>query len=127
MENQSRNSYSVYAQMMQWEKAKRLAEYQKEEELERFLTTSKLSPSPAKNTVNRYRVNPAKFSSTPVKKSSKTQVYTGIIWVLGWLMGVVSYWGFTEVTANFTAQTELQNSVYLENYNSKISDQTSLT
>ncbi len=126
MENQSRNSYSVYAQMIQWEKAKQLAEYQKEEELKRFMTTSKSSPSRAKM-INHSRIHPAKFSSTPVKKSSKTQVSTGMIWVLGWLMGVVSYWGFTQVTANFTAQTERQNSVFLENSHFKINAQTSFT
>ncbi|MEA5541071.1 hypothetical protein VB834_18780 [Limnoraphis robusta Tam1] len=113
MNDKSRSSYSVYAQIMQWERAKRLAEYQEEEELERFLTTSKLSP-PAKKTTTLSRISKPKSSLTPVKNTSKAKISAGIILILGWLMGIVTYWGFTLVTANFTAQTEQESSVLLQ-------------
>ncbi|KKD37917.1 hypothetical protein [Limnoraphis robusta] len=113
MNDKSRSSYSVYAQIMQWERAKRLAEYQEEEELERFLTTSKLSP-PAKKTTTLSRISKPKSSLTPVKNTSQAKISAGIILILGWLMGIVTYWGFTLVTANFTAQTEQESSVLLQ-------------
>ncbi|MEA5497131.1 hypothetical protein [Limnoraphis robusta] len=113
MNDKSRSSYSVYAQIMQWERAKRLAEYQEEEELEGFLTTSKLSP-PAKKTTTLSRISKPKSSLTPVKNTSQAKISAGIILILGWLMGIVTYWGFTLVTANFTAQTEQESSVLLQ-------------
>ncbi|MFY7804318.1 MAG: hypothetical protein ACOVQ7_12915 [Limnoraphis robusta] len=113
MNDKSRSSYSVYAQIMQWERAKRLAEYQEEEELERFMTTSKLSP-PAKKTATLSRISKPKSSLTPVKNTSQAKISAGIILILGWLMGIVTYWGFTLVTANFTAQTEQESSVLLQ-------------
>lgn len=113
MNDKSRSSYSVYAQIMQWERAKRLAEYQEEEELERFLTTSKLS-APAKKTATLSRISKPKSSLTPVKNTSQAKISAGIILILGWLMGIVTYWGFTLVTANFTAQTEQESSVLLQ-------------
>lgn len=115
MNDKSRSSYSIYAQIMQWERAKRLAEYQEEEKLERFLTTSKLSP-PAKKTTTLSRISKPKSSLTPVKNTSQAKISAGIILILGWLMGIVTYWGFTLVTANFTAQTEQESSVLLQSY-----------
>ncbi|MCG5061826.1 MAG: hypothetical protein KA714_28650 [Limnoraphis sp. WC205] len=113
MNDKSRSSYSVYAQIMQWERAKRLAEYQEEEELERFMTTSKLS-APAKKTATLSRISKPKSSLTPVQNTSQAKISAGIILILGWLMGIVTYWGFTLVTANFTAQTEQESSVLLQ-------------
>ncbi|WP_413163551.1 hypothetical protein ACL6C3_29395 [Capilliphycus salinus ALCB114379] len=113
MEDNSRSSYSVYAQIMQWERAQRLAEYKQQQELERLRTGSKPSPLQSRNVSKCSHSSRLQSSLKPKKHIYKTNNSVAIFLILGWLMGIVTYWGFTQVSANFTAKTQQQNSVLL--------------
>ena len=117
MENKSRSSDSVYAQIMHWERAKRLAEYQ-QEQLEQFLTTSKPRHSTHKKTSTYSHFSQSQSSLNSGKNASKTRLSAVTILILGWLMGMLTHWSFTQFAANSAAVTERQNSVLLRSYSS---------
>ncbi|MEB3280209.1 MAG: hypothetical protein VKK42_14940 [Lyngbya sp.] len=100
MENNSRSSYSVYAQIMQWERAQRLAEYKQQQELERLRTGSKPFPLKYRNDSNFSHSSRLQSSLKPKKHTNKTNVSVAIILMLGWLMGMLTHWAFIEFQPN---------------------------